>query len=80
LHMGHGLKQLAQGSEGHWRMTASHDSGERVIHARHVISSAPMRELASRIHPLPNSLPEAMDLKYRDFLTVALKIRSDDLF
>jgi len=51
-----------------------------VIHARHVISSAPMRELAGRIHPLPISLPEAMDLKYRDFLTVALKIRSDDLF
>jgi protoporphyrinogen oxidase len=80
LHMGHGLKQLSQDGTGHWRMTASHAGGESVIHARHVISSAPMRELAGRIHPLPISLPEAMDLKYRDFLTVALKIRSDDLF
>jgi protoporphyrinogen oxidase len=45
-----------------------------------VISSAPMRELAGRIHPLPEAMPEAMELKYRDFLTVALKIRSEDLF
>ena len=39
-----------------------------------------MRELAGRIHPLPASLPDALDLKYRDFLTVALMIRSPDLF
>jgi hypothetical protein len=32
-----------------------------------VISSAPMRELAGRIHPLPEAIPEAMELKYRDF-------------
>ena len=78
--MGHGLKQLADDGKGGWRMTASHAGGDTVIHARHVISSAPMRELASRIHPLPQSLPKAMELKYRDFLTVALKIRSEDLF
>lgn len=80
LLMGHGLKQLADDGQGGWRMTAAHDDGETVIRARHVISSAPMRELATRIHPLPQSLPEAMELKYRDFLTVALKIRSEDLF
>jgi protoporphyrinogen oxidase len=80
VHMGHTLKQLAQGSDGAWRMTATSPDGDRVIHAAHVISSAPMRELAGRIHPLPATLPEAMDLKYRDFLTVALKIRSPDLF
>jgi len=78
--MGHGLKQLAQGTDGRWRVAASHAAGECVINAAHVISSAPMRELASRLHPLPASLPEAMDLKYRDFLTVALKIRKGDLF
>jgi protoporphyrinogen oxidase len=80
VHMGHNLKQLAQGADGAWRMTATSPDGDRVIHAAHVISSAPMRELAGRIHPLPATLPEAMDLKYRDFLTVALKIRSPDLF
>ena len=77
--MGHALKQVSQDGAG-WRMTATHAGGERVIHADHVISSAPMRELAGRIHPLPATLPEAMELKYRDFLTVALKIRAQDLF
>ena len=77
--MGHALKQLSQDADG-WRVAASGPEGERVIYADHVISSAPMRELAGRIHPLPASLPQALDLKYRDFLTVALMIRSEDLF
>ncbi|MEZ5710193.1 MAG: NAD(P)/FAD-dependent oxidoreductase [Blastomonas sp.] len=78
--MGHKLKQLAEDSAGEWRMTATGPDGDTVITARHVISSAPMRELASRIHPLPACTGEAANLKYRDFLTVALMIRSDDLF
>ena len=77
--MGHALKQLSQDGGG-WRVATMGPDGERVIHADHVISSAPMRELAGRIHPLPASLPDALDLKYRDFLTVALMIRSEDLF
>ena len=81
LHMGHALKQVSQtvsgdGSEG-WRLAAAGPSGDRVIHARHLISSAPMRELAARIHPLPDTALRANELKYRDFLTVALKVRSD---
>lgn len=78
--MGHSLKQVSQDGAGRWRVTAAHEGGQSVIHATHLVSSAPMRELAGRIHPLPQTLPEAMDLKYRDFLTVALKIRSEDLF
>src|SRR5690606_2045552 len=66
--------------DGNWRVSASTQTGETVINAKHVISSAPMRELASRIHPLPSSLPEAQDLNYRDFLTVALMVKSEDLF
>jgi hypothetical protein len=54
--------------------------GEVVITSSHAISSAPMRELAARLYPLPVSTIEASRLKYRDFLTVALMIRSDDLF
>jgi protoporphyrinogen oxidase len=77
--MGHALKQLSQDGEG-WRVAATGPDGESAIRADHVISSAPMRELAGRIHPLPASLPDALDLKYRDFLTVALMIRSPDLF
>jgi len=80
--MGHGLKQLAQepGSD-RWRVTATGPDGATVaIEADHVICSAPMRELAGRLHPLPASLPRAASLRYRDFLTVALFVRSPDLF
>ncbi len=80
--MGHSFKQLTQDQKtGRWRLTATGPGGDIVIDAEHVISSAPMRELAARIHPLPAAaLSAAPGLKYRDFLTVALKIRSDDLF
>ncbi|MBH9536413.1 NAD(P)/FAD-dependent oxidoreductase [Novosphingopyxis sp. YJ-S2-01] len=81
VRMGHALKQLAQDANGHWRVTATKaDGGEAVIEARHVISSAPMRELAARLHPLPATSLNAAELKYRDFLTVALMIKSEDLF
>jgi len=80
--MGHALKQLSQDQvTGRWRVTAiAADGSVMTINAAHVISSAPMRELAGRIHPLPATLGQALDLKYRDFLTVALMIQSDDLF
>jgi protoporphyrinogen oxidase len=39
-----------------------------------------MRELAARVHPLPASLGKAVDLKYRDFLTVALMVKGQDIF
>ncbi len=79
--MGHSFKQLAQDQKsGRWKLTASAAKGDVTIDAAHVICSAPMRELAARIHPLPASLPNASQLKYRDFLTVALMVKSPDLF
>ena len=81
--MGHELEQLAStgpGENGGWRMKAKGKDGAITIEADHAISSAPMRQLASRLHPLPQTTLQASDLKYRDFLTVALMIRSDDLF
>jgi protoporphyrinogen oxidase len=64
-----------------WNMqTVGGDGTVATINAAHVISSAPMRELAGRIYPLPATLPSALNLNYRDFLTVALMIKSDDLF
>ncbi|OYW46976.1 MAG: FAD-dependent oxidoreductase [Sphingomonadales bacterium 32-68-7] len=80
IYMGHALKQLAADGAGGWRLTASGPDGELVISSDHAISSAPMRELAARLHPLPSTTLEASQLKYRDFLTVALMIRSNDLF
>ena len=80
VYMGHALKQLASDGEGGWRMTASGPDGELVVKAKDAISSAPMRELAARLHPLPDTTLNASQLKYRDFLTVALMIKSEDLF
>jgi len=75
------LHQLSMNRDtGRWRVAAMCDDEMFVINAAHVISSAPMRELAGRIHPLPATMPSALDLNYRDFLTVALMIRADDLF
>ena len=79
--MGTALHQISQDqATGRWRVAARRGDDMLTINAGHVISSAPMRELAGRIHPLPATLPSALDLNYRDFLTVALMIRSDDLF
>ncbi|XUU61496.1 NAD(P)/FAD-dependent oxidoreductase [Erythrobacter sp. HA6-11] len=80
LFMGHGLKQLSSDGQGGWRMSASGESGEVVIRAKHAISSAPMRELSKRLHPLPDTTLQASELRYRDFLTVALMVKSEDLF
>ncbi|UIJ45302.1 NAD(P)/FAD-dependent oxidoreductase [Sphingomonas cannabina] len=80
--MGHALRQLSHDdAAGRWRVQATGPAGETVtISAAHVISSAPMRELATRLHPLPAALPQASALRYRDFLTVALMVRAPDLF
>lgn len=78
--MGCGLKQLASDGQGGWRMTAVGPEGERVVLAAHAISSAPIRELAARLYPLPLSTIEASQLKYRDLLVVALMIRPDAAF
>jgi protoporphyrinogen oxidase len=78
--MGHALKQLASDGQGGWRLATSGAQGDLVIAADHAISSAPLRELAARLQPLPATVLNADKLTYRDFLTVALKIRSAELF
>ncbi len=80
VYMAHALKQLASDGKDGWRMTASGPDGDIVVKAKDAISSAPMRELAARLHPLPETTLNASQLKYRDFLTVALMIKSEDLF
>jgi protoporphyrinogen oxidase len=64
-----------------WRIEVATTKGEREIFtARHVISSAPVRELVPRIKPVPISLLHARALRYRDFLTVALIVRKAELY
>jgi protoporphyrinogen oxidase len=79
--MGHALEQLASDGRGGWRMTAvAKDGSKVVVRAANAISSAPMRELAARMHPLPDTALDAANLRYRDFLTVALMVEGEDLF
>ena len=72
--------------DGRWRVgfraEGDHAGDVEWIEADHVISSAPMRELAACIHPaLPKTVLEAAaKLRYRDFLTVALIVRPTNRF
>ncbi|WP_371132609.1 NAD(P)/FAD-dependent oxidoreductase [Phenylobacterium sp.] len=60
-----------------WTVTSTDAAGlEHVVTARHVISSAPIVELTSALSPAPASRPSAKQLRYRDFLTVALIAKS----
>jgi protoporphyrinogen oxidase len=63
-----------------WRIDVAGAGGRESYTARHVVSSAPVRELVQRIKPAPISLLHARALRYRDFLTVALMVRKDELF
>ncbi|MCJ2120917.1 NAD(P)/FAD-dependent oxidoreductase [Methylobacterium sp. J-001] len=66
---------------GIWTVAArSADGSRETFTARHVISSAPVRELVDSIRPRPLSTFNARALKYRDFLTVALIAKSQKNF
>jgi protoporphyrinogen oxidase len=82
LLMGRELASLEyDAAAGLWRVEVTAKDGKREVYtARHVISSAPIRELVERIKPMPISSLHARALRYRDFLTVALMVRRDELF
>ncbi|HEY3697088.1 NAD(P)/FAD-dependent oxidoreductase [Phenylobacterium sp.] len=64
-----------------WTVTATDSAGAtHVVTARHVISSAPIAELAGALSPTPISRLHARELRYRDFLTVALIARNSQAF
>ncbi|SDM85533.1 Protoporphyrinogen oxidase [Methylobacterium phyllostachyos] len=66
---------------GIWTVAArSADGSRETFTARHVVSSAPVRELVDSIRPRPLSTFNARALKYRDFLTVALIAKSQKNF
>jgi protoporphyrinogen oxidase len=81
IHMGCKLKNMSwDENSGVWVIAASSAKGERLFTARHVISSASIRELMASIEPAPASLAAAEKLRYRDFITVALIVDKPDLF
>ncbi len=64
-----------------WTVTVTTAEGRRETYvARHVVSSAPVRELVEKITPSPISRLHAGSLRYRDFLTVALIVNKPDAF
>ena len=80
--MGRELTRLAYDVERKlWSVeVASPNHDTEIYTARHVVSSAPVRELVAKIAPAPISLLHARALRYRDFLTVALMVKKPDLF
>ena len=67
------------------RWTVAHDDvfgDRRVDECRHIVSSAPLRQLVASITPRlgADTLAAAGRLKYRDFLTVALILREREEF
>jgi protoporphyrinogen oxidase len=80
--MGRELQRLSYDrGRGLWTIeVATAQGGRETYQAKHVISSAPIRELLEKIEPAPASLPQARRLRYRDFLTVALMAKKPDLF
>jgi protoporphyrinogen oxidase len=64
-----------------WTASVCRGDGLRETYtAKHVVSSAPIAELAGALTPAPISLFHARALKYRDFLTVALICKSKTSF
>lgn len=63
-------------------VTRSEDGTEHTLRGDHVISSMPMRELARALDPAPSGVMRraAEELRYRDFLTVALIVKDRDVF
>jgi protoporphyrinogen oxidase len=86
IRMGVHVTALEKPPAGRWRVgfrpEADAAADVEWIEADHVISSAPMRELAACIRPaLPAAVLEAAaKLRYRDFLTVALIVRPTNRF
>ncbi len=65
--------------DGTWHVTHTDDTGAtETLEARHVISSAPLRELVGALHPeVPPAIQAtAARLRYRDFLIVVLIARA----
>jgi len=78
--MGHELQSLTYDSvEKIWRIDVATAHGPQTHTARHVVSSAPVRELIDKLSPRPISQFHAQSLRYRDFITVALMVKRPDL-
>jgi len=74
IHMGTRITALSHDDkQGLWTITARKETGEEMTFtARHIISSAPIRELVHSFTAKPACAAAADRLRYRDFITVGL--------
>jgi protoporphyrinogen oxidase len=80
---GHTVTGVARAPSGKWTVTSVDvDGAKHCFEADHVISSAAIRDLVAGLEPAPPAAVQtaANDLKYRDFLTVALVVKDRGRF
>jgi protoporphyrinogen oxidase len=80
---GHDVTGVAREASGRWIVTSRDAGGTgHRFEADHVISSAAIRDLVAALQPAPPAHVKqaADDLKYRDFLTVALVVKDRGRF
>lgn len=83
VEMGRRVVALARNAnDGQWQVTYRDASGaESSVTAQHVISTMPLRELAHAVAGAPEEVRKAADqLRYRDFLIVALVVNDRKTF
>ena len=74
--MGRDFSKLAYDfKQNFWKIEVKTTSGALETYtAQHIVSSAPVRELVEKLSPIPASISSARQLRYRDFLVVALVV------
>lgn len=80
--MGQTMKSLESCDSGWKLMHEGVDGTQQVLMVDEVISSAPLRDVTLHLAPRPAGavLHAAQQLRYRDFLTVVLIVKAEDLF
>ncbi|HEY0911767.1 MAG TPA: NAD(P)/FAD-dependent oxidoreductase, partial [Bradyrhizobium sp.] len=84
IKLGHRVESLTwNDTDKSWSVVATGPDGvQQTMSCDHLISSMPMRQLVTAIHPRPSEDVKAAaeGLRYRDFLVVALIVRDRDKF
>ncbi len=80
--MGASVNKIIKHADDHYEVHYQQQGQDHVVHAEHVISSMPVRELVHAIEPALSAdvIKAANALKYRDFLIVALIIKDKNQF
>jgi protoporphyrinogen oxidase len=82
VHMGESVVSINRDEDGVTSVTTATAAGRRTHRGSHFISTMPIRGLIGALDPAapPEVAEAARNLKYRDFLTVALIIDQAELF